>query len=359
MKKLSSKEALALRLRGQGLIEPYSSAEDCVRGCVCIQTQYSQSLPIALAARTKPNPPEWFEKALDPTGPLRKTWTVRWTLHTIHEDDVVLFVSALNSRFYSRFVKGSTKYLGISESQLRKREDRVWEVLREGPLTRKQLHDRVSELKGLPGAGWGWDVAGLAYEGRLYVSSHLGATTFVAVEPPKLMDEEEAQTELLRRYLKAYGPATPQDFARWSGLFMVAIDRAFKSLSDEIEWVTIGDSERPFALLREGRSKEIELGFPKLLAKFDSFVMAHRDKSLYLPERLAPRVFRPAGQVEATVLIDGQICGTWRAERAGKKLTIRIEPFSKLSASVLKQIQKEAEGVRIALGAESVDLVID
>src|SRR5687767_2799406 len=324
MTSLSSKECLAMRLRAQGLIESFDSVEDCVRSCVCIQTQYSQSLPIAVAARTEPKPPEWFAKALSVKGPLRKTWTVRWTLHTIHEDDAPLLVSALGSRFHKRFVQGTTKHFGITENALRKREDRIWEVLREGPLTRKQLHNRVSELKGLPGAGWGWDVAGLAYEGRLYACSHLGATTFVAVQPPKLMDEEEAQAELLRRYLRAYGPATPQDFARWSGLSMVSVNKAFHSLDSEIEWVKIGDSESPFAILRAECREAATLGKPKLLAKFDSYVMAHRDKSLYLPEDLCPRVFRPAGQVEATILIDGKISGTWRAERSGKKLILRI-----------------------------------
>ena len=355
MSKLSSAEALALRLRGQGLLDPFESIEECVRGCICVQTQYSQSLPIAIAARTKPKPPNWFAKALEVNGPLRKTWTVRWTLHTIHENDAPLLVSALGARFYKRFVQGSTKHLGISETALRKREDRVWEVLREGPVTRKQLHDRVDELKGLPGAGWGWDVAGLAYEGRLYVSSHQGATTFVATDPPKLMEEEQAQAELLRRYLKAYGPATPQDFARWSGLFMVGIKKSFENLESEIEWVEIEGCDGKYAVLKGAETERVSSGKPRLLAKFDPYVMSHKDKSLYLPEKLAPHVFRPAGQVEATILVDGVIRGTWRAERAGKNLTIKVEPFEAFGSRLLKQIQKEAEGVRIALGAERVD----
>ena len=344
-----------MRLRGQGLLDPFESVEECVRGCICVQTQYSQSLPIATSARTNPKPPNWFANALEVKGPLRKTWTVRWTLHTIHEDDAPLLVSALGSRFYKRFVHGSTKYLGITESALRTREDRVWEVLREGPLTRKQLHDRVAELKGLPGAGWGWDVAGLAYEGRLYVSSHLGATTFVATEPPKLIEEEKAQAELLRRYLKAYGPATTQDFARWTGLFMVGIKKSFEILESEIEWVEVAGCDGKYAILKGAKREGAASGKPKLLAKFDPFVMSHKDKSLYLPEKHASRVFRPAGQVEATILVGGVVRGTWRAERTGKNLTIRVEPFEVFGARLERQIQKEAEGVRVALGAESVN----
>jgi hypothetical protein len=176
----------------------------------------------------------------------------------------------------------------------------------------------------------------------------------VAVEPPKVMDEEQAQTELLRRYLKAYGPATPQDFARWTGLFMVAVKGSFENLKNEIEWVEIANSGSKFAVLKRSYSGTATVSKPKLLAKFDPYVMSHKDKSLYLPGKLAARVFRPAGQVEASILVDGAVRGTWRAERTGKKLIINLEPFERFSATLLKQIQKEAEGVRIALGAESV-----
>ena len=354
---MKQKAATILRLNGQGLIEPLNHAEDCVRRCVGIQTQYSQSLPIAVAARTMPKPPEWFAKALEIGGPLRKTWTMRWSLHTVHEDDIPLLVSALGRRFHERFVTQTTKHFGISPADLRKREEKVWKAIREHPLTRKQLHERVTELKGLPGAGWGWDVAGLAYEGRLYISSHHGATTFVAVEPPKLLEEVFAQGELLKRYLKAFQPATRLDMQRWSGLHLSSIDSALEAIANDIEWIRLEEGKDRFAILRGAEEAEQKAQSVQLLAKFDPYVMSHKDKSLYLSDRDYAKVFRPAGQVEACVLMDGVICGTWRAERKGKHMTVRVETFRGFSKRVRERVEREAEGVRIALGAESVECV--
>lgn len=354
---LSAEAATQIRLAGQGLIKPFASVEDCVRACIGIQTQYSQSLPIATAARSNPQPPQWFANALDIGGPLRKTWTVRWSLHTVHEDDMSLLVSALGRRFHDRFVAQSTKHFGITAAALRKREERVWKVIREKPLTRKELHERVSELKGMPGAGWGWDVAGLAYEGRLYISSHHGSTTFVAVEPPKFIEETAAQGELLKRYLKAFQPASRLDMQRWSGLYLSSIDRALESIDKDLEWLSVGEKRERFAVLRGTKEPSGNAGGVKLLAKFDPYVMCHKDKSLYLSDREYGKVFRPAGQVEACVLVDGVLRGTWRAERRGKSLVFRIDPFKDLGQKTMSAVKKEAEGVRIALGADSVDCV--
>jgi len=85
--------------------------------------------------------------------------------------------------------------------------------------------------------------------------------------------------------------------------------------------------------------------------------MGFGDRSLCLPEEVKAKVFRPAGQVEAMILIDGQVAGTWRAERSGKKLAVRLEPFGEIGPRAFGQIQIQAERVRVALGAEKVELL--
>jgi hypothetical protein len=342
-------------LSGQGLLLPLPTVEDAVRRCVCVQTQYAQSLPVAMAARTPPKPPAYFAEALDEDGPLRKTWTVRWTLHTVHEDDIPLFVSSVGRHFHQRYLKGTAKYLGVDESMLVERERKIWESLQRGPLSRKQLHDCVPELKGLPGAGWGWDVAGLAYEGKLYACSHMGATRFVACDPPAPVPVHEAQAQLLERYLAAYGPATKTDFKYWTGLYMADVRRAFATLEPKLEWRQLENRAEPYAVL-SGRT--LPDGRPKLrlLAKFDPYVMAHRDKRHFLPEKWHKEVFRPAGQVEASVLRNGIIVGTWRAERIAKRIRLNFRMFERVSKGQLGELEREADKVRIAFGAESVEM---
>lgn len=356
MEALDAKDALRMRLHRSGLLRPLSSVEDVVRQCIGIQTQYSQSLPVAVAARTKPKPPDWFSRALDFDGPLRKTWTVRWTMHTVHRDDIPLLVSAAGRHLYRRYLKGMTEHFKLAEKAIHERQERVWNILRQGPLTRKELHDRVPEFKTMESTGWGWDVAGLAHEGRLYVSSHLGQTTFVATDPPKLMDEHEAQVELLRRYLGAYGPASVHDFARWSGLYLSAIRPAFAALEGEIEWRELANGSK-VALLRDSDHGGQGTARVKLLAKFDPYVMAHFDKSLFLSDKDYGNVFRPAGQVEATILVGGRVAGTWRAERNGRRLSLRLWPLRRLASPTLRELEKHAQKLQVALGADSVEVL--
>ena len=78
--------------------------------------------------------------------------------------------------------------------------------------------------------------------------------------------------------------------------------------------------------------------------------MGHKDKTLFLSDSDKPKVFRPAGQVEATVLSKGVISGTWRTERIGKVLAFKIAPFNAFSSAEMKAIQKEAGIVAKSLG---------
>jgi hypothetical protein len=40
---------------------------------------------------------------------------------------------------------------------------------------------------------------------------------------------------MARRYLRAYGPAKPEDFARWWELRLVPARKLFQSIEDELE----------------------------------------------------------------------------------------------------------------------------
>lgn len=358
MREISAEEARRWRLAGQGLLHRFATPEEAIRRCIAIQTQYAASLPVALAARGPAVTPEWCEKGLSESGPLRKAWTVRHTLHTHHEDDVSLLVHAFGTYATIRFERFMERRRGIAPEALREREDRIWSALREGPLDRKALHERIPELKGMPGTGWGLDAMGLAYQGRCYVKSHRGATTFVACEPPEPDDPDAAAAELLCRYLQAYAPATKHDFAYWSGLPMSRVDRAMARAGDRFETVKLEGSPKPYLMLA-GASEPEGDPWPRLLAKFDPFVMSHRDKDLYLDSKHYKGVFRKAAQVEATVLVDGRIVGAWRAERAGRRIRIRIEPFGRMSKRTLSALGREAAGVGQGLGAEETEIVFD
>lgn len=62
------------------------------------------------------------------------------------------------------------------------------------------------------------------------------------------------------------------------------------------------------------------------------------------------RVWAPSAQVEAVLLVRGRIVGTWRYERRGKTLRVRMQPFVTLTAVVRRKLTQEAERLAAFLG---------
>ena len=191
------------------------------------------------------------------------------------------------------------------ERDFRRIEAGIREALASGPKTRGELHALVPEVADLPMAGWGVDVMGAAFHGSLRVVGRGAEQRFALATPPSGGD----LANLLRAYLRGYGPATPKDFAYWVGLPLREIVPTFAALRDEME--RVGDG---FVLLDAPR----EAAPPPratLLAKFDPLTMGHADKARWLLPADHPRVFRKAAQVEAVVLLRGRAAATWRVFR--------------------------------------------
>src|SRR4029077_14833041 len=93
---------------------------------------------------------------------------------------------------------------------------------------------------------------------------------------PRLMSAAEAQCSLLRKYLRAYGPATLTDFSHWSGIPMQEVKPLLPLLEAELAEIP-GDKKSCFllredvaALNRSSASKPCV----RLLPIFDSYLLA-------------------------------------------------------------------------------------
>ena len=347
MATITQDEARAHILSRHGLAASFGSPLEALHSVFAIQVQYASSLPTALAFRVKDLKPNWHKQ--EEHQSVLKCWTLRSTLHAHTADDHAIALAALRDRLRTRYLEWFKKDLGFDDESIAQLEAEVFEALREGPLTRVELHEQVPSLKRIPYAGWGLDLKGLAFKGQLKVLvTDGGATKFATHECPGQWSKDEAIAELMRRYFYAFGPATLADFRYWTGLFAADINRAFKLVDMELERVKIeglsGD-RLLFGGLAAGKIPKVAL-----LAKFDPLTLGHLDKSLLLPLTDRERVFRKAGQVEAGVLADGKFAGTWRLERKGKFAEVVVEPFRKIAKTRMPGIEREARKAAKALG---------
>jgi hypothetical protein len=154
---------------------------------------------------------------------------------------------------------------------------------------------------------------------------------------------DEAVHTLVTRYLFAYGPATPQHFARWLGIPPRHAAGLFGGLAGQLErveldgepgWVVAGDTGTPPRPHRGIR----------LLPYFDAYVVAAQPRARLYPGAAAARALTPAGQAGnyPVLLVDGVVGGVWHQRRSGRKLAITVEPLRELTAAQRRQLDDEA-----------------
>ena len=343
-------DALSLLLRNQGLSAPLPDPDAALERLVCVQTQYAQSLEIALAARSKRRLEGWEAHALSERGHLHKSWGLRHTLHTHGPEGWRLVHGAVGAAMHARHhrrMQEHPEYDGLAI------EARIVELLREGPKSREELHALIPGLRDLPGAGWGRDVAGAAYRGELRVVGRGAEQRFALAPAPLLSLRREAGVgdgfaPLLRAYLRAYGPATLRDFAHWTGFPQRDVAPAFAAVRPEMVEIDGG------LALEAGDAPSPPRA--TLLAKFDPMVLAHADKTRWLAPDDYKRVFRLAAQVEAVVLLRGRAAATWRLARKTNRAKVTVEPFRPLRPPERAAIERAAAKMGASIGWGEVEV---
>lgn len=155
---------------------------------------------------------------------------------------------------------------------------------------------------------------------------------------PAALDVVAARTELVRRYLRAFGPATRADIADWSGLRVSDFADALETLE-------------PLRRLRDEDGREL-LDLPRaplpppetrapvrFLPKWDNTLLAHADRRRVLPEDLRKAVIAKNGDVTQTFLVDGLVAGSWTVDKKGK---VSVAPFAPLPRAARRDVEDES-----------------
>ncbi len=165
----------------------------------------------------------------------------------------------------------------------------------------------------------------------------------------------EACAELALRYLDAYGPAVPDDFASWSGLPISEARLAWQRIAPQLIEVKIADS--PAWLLKTNADKLDE--FPshssvvRLLPSFDTYLLGFRQRSLIVDSQYARRIHPGGGILHPTLIANGWAVGTWKSKRQKNHLDILVEPFDTLTPEIQLGLEAEVSDLGRFLGVQS------
>jgi class 3 adenylate cyclase len=154
------------------------------------------------------------------------------------------------------------------------------------------------------------------------------------------LDTDASPDAMILRYLAAFGPATVQDIATWSGLTKVreVTDRlrpALRTFRDDAgnELLDLPDSPLP---------DPDTPAPPRFLPVYDNLFLSHADRSRIVAEsnRKQPDV---GSRLPRVLLVDGFIQGFWKIERERNAATLHIQSFGKLRKADRKAVSEEGE----------------
>ncbi|KAH3763380.1 Winged helix DNA-binding domain [Pelomyxa schiedti] len=124
--------------------------------------------------------------------------------------------------------------------------------------------------------------------------------------------------ELVRLWFHCYAPGTEPDLRRFFGVRATLSKSWIKTLTESEELVKVECGDRPGLYALASDLGELAVAPPAtadppviFLPRFDSLTLAHSDKTWMMDKSDISRVFRPAAQILAIVLVGVRAVGTW------------------------------------------------
>lgn len=351
---LTIEQVAAARIVQNGLFKPFADPVTAARQLAGVQAQILPAAGLALWNRVPGLKNTQFEQLLYHERALVRLWGQRHTLHVYAAGDWPLIYAAQAERVTAWELEMLRD--GWDPAACEAFITRVAQWLYEHEtIGRSDLRRLTPTIDERHLSGWGGIFSVLARRGlACHAAPHGGEARMahrlrwlpdLAWHPPPT---DEANAELMRRYLAAFGPAYPADATCWRGRTQAEIKRWLAMLGDEVVKVTVAGKPAWWLQCCVEHIRELPALAdmpPRLLGRFDPLLLGTRDRSWLVDAVGYKQVWRPAGHVEATILLAGRIAGTWRYDWRGETLHVTLRPFTSLPPAVRSQLETLAAGV--------------
>lgn len=338
------------RLANQHLVRPrFKSPADIVRWLGAVQSQDYAAAKWALGLRLKNAVDDDVDRAFN-EGSILRTHVLRPTWHFVAPEDIRWMIELTAPRVNALAAYNNRKL--ELDAKVFKRSNAVLAKALEGGkhLTRDELRGAL-------------DRAGIAVDDLLRVAHIIMRAEVDAVicSGPRrgkqftyaLLDErapqarslprEEALAELAKRFFTGHGPATPQDFAKWSGLTVADAMRGLEDVKGELGHEEIDG--RSYWFSPSARSMKIASPMAHLLPNFDEYTVGYRYNDQVCDPSLTSRVI-----FDNAILVDGWVVGNWKRTLKRDGVAIKLHRFAPLQSAAQEAVAAAAERYGAFLG---------
>jgi hypothetical protein len=353
-------------LARQGLLERLDAPlPKSVEAIGALQAQQWNALPVALASRVEGFAPEQLHDALE-RGDLLAGTLLRGTLH---------LVSAREHPAYAAVADASrAPFWRRTDAEPGKQVDALLKALlahaAKAPRSGEDIAAFLEEwIADHPDA---LDAGEIEQQRRLSWRPFLRWSAFVrapadgrwgtkapsalraAPSPRHAPAKAKELNDVVRRHLRAFGPAAADDVASWIGLRAPQVRPALDRL--KLERFEDERGRTLYDLPGAPRPDPETPAPPRLLAAFDSVLLAYDSKrrARILPDRHRDAVYERRNlRIKPSCLVDGLVAGTWSLEVKRREATVTLQPLQRLAKAARAELVEEAKRVARAVQPEA------
>jgi hypothetical protein len=222
--------------------DPFEKPDDVVNWLVAVQSQDYFGAKWALGLRLRQDAHDADVDRAFNEGSILRTHMLRPTWHFVTPADIRWLLALTAPRVHAA---NATMYrrLELDNATLKRSRRALTKALQGGQhLTRDELR-RALEKSGVAadnGQRLAYIVMHAELDGLICSGPRRGKQfTYALLEervpPTRSLGREEALTELTRRYFASRGPATAQDFAKWSGLTVADAKHGLEAIKGQLQ----------------------------------------------------------------------------------------------------------------------------
>ncbi|HYG64018.1 MAG TPA: winged helix DNA-binding domain-containing protein [Thermoanaerobaculia bacterium] len=339
------------RIAGTGFKKP----GEVVAWLGAVQAQDYLGSLWALGTRMKTATEEAVEQAIADRTVVR-TWPMRGTLHFVAPADVRWMLALLTPRVIAG-TQWRYRQLDLDQALFDRSRDLLTRTLEGGrQITRGALFE-ILDAAGIATTGQrGINILNrLAMDGLLCFAARQGKQPAFAlleewVPPGRMLERDEALAELAGRYFTSHGPATLQDFTWWSGLTVADTKLGIELAGSRLE-KEVFEGRDYWSVAAETGTGPAPRAY--LLPPFDEYTVAYKDRSAVL-DPAHGGVMSSNGIFYPTIVLDGQVIGTWKRTFKKGSVVIALSPYAPIKKKDRKAVAEAAERYGAFLGMPAV-----
>ncbi len=337
-----------LRLHSQRISKArFRKPHEVVGWLGAVQAQDYAGAKWALGLRMQGATDDEIDQALA-DGSILRTHLLRPTWHFVIPADIRWMLTLTSPRVHAANAFMYSK-LELDSVTLKRSNSTLTKALRNGKqLTRDELRDVLQR-------------AGIATDDRLrltYIMMFAELTGVVCSGARRgkqftyaLLDErapeggtmkrEEAGAELAHRYFVSRGPATVQDFAKWSGLTVNDARSGLEGVKAQLRHELIDGQAYWFSKSPAPANPVSPIAH--LLPIYDEYISGYKDRSAIGRAEVGDRLKAMGNDLSYVIVIDGQIVGTWKRTLRRDAVVIDTNLFTRLTRAEQHAVSQAAQ----------------